>query len=300
MLLALGGGALGCLLAYAAIGVIRRLPPHLLPRLSEIQVDTPALAFAWALSIAVGVAVGSIAALRTFRKDLWRFVHAGGRATSGGAGRQRPSRALVVGQIAAAMVLLAGAGLLLCTFVRLMDVKPGVNPDRVVMFLTALPQTRYPTPAAQNAFSDRLLESLRALPGVESAGLAVDGYVIGSFAASSLQSIDGVPTPMPKLGAPDFTAAVQRSMAWHRYVSAGFFETLGIPLLRGRTFSARDGGPKVTAAVVSEAFARLHFGAARSSGAPHWFRWRRRDYRRRGRRSKLADDRARRGNLSAP
>ncbi len=93
-------------------------------------------------------------------------------------------------------------------FVRLMDVKPGVNPDRVVMLRTALPQTRYPTPVAQNAFSDRLLENLRALPGVESAGLAVDGYVIGSFAASSLQYIDGIPTPMPKLGSPDFTAAV--------------------------------------------------------------------------------------------
>ena len=261
LVLAFTGGALGSALAYVMVVAVRRLPPHALPRLSEIQFDGTVLAFACALSTAAGLTVGVMAALRSLRRDIWQWVHAAGSRGAGAtAGRQRPSRVLVVGEIALAMVLLAGAGLLLNSFVRLLDVEPGIKPDRVLMLRVTLPAASYRSPAMAAEFSRSYAEAIRSLPGVGSVGIAADGYVIGSSTGSSLQSVDGVPIKRPDMSQPGWEKDIERSMAWFRRVGPGFIETLGIPVRGGRDFSLADLRPQSATAIVSETFARMHFG----------------------------------------
>ena len=261
LLLALTGGALGSALAYAMVLAVRQLPPHVLPRLAEIRFDGSVLAFACVLSTAAGLAVGVMAALRSLRVDVWQSVHtAGSRGAGATAGRQRPSRALVVGEITLAMVLLSGAGLLLNSFVRLLDVQPGINPDRLLMLRVTLPEAGYRNPAMQAAFSTTFAETVRSLPGVASVGMAADGYVIGSSTGSSLQSVDGVAIGRLDLSKPGWEKDLERSMAWFRRVGPGFIATLGIQLRSGRDFTLADLRPRSATAIVSETFARIHFG----------------------------------------
>ena len=159
LLLALGGGALGCLLAYQATYALRALPPYLLPRMDEIRVDTTVLAFTCALSVASGIVVGLFTAARVLRGDrsLWLGRRAASLATL--PRRQHPSRVLVIAEIAAGIVLLAGAGLLLTSFARLTSVDPGFEPSGVFTFRVGLPQSRYRTAAAQFGFYDQLAAS---------------------------------------------------------------------------------------------------------------------------------------------
>ena len=170
-------------------------------------------------------------------------------------------RALVVFQIAAAMVLLTSAGGLLRTFVELQRIDSGVNPERVLVFRVGLPEQGYQAAGVGETFAERLRETLAAVPGVVSAGLATDGYVIGSAAGSSLNAVDGVPIRLPEPGDPDWERAIQRTAVWYRTVSVRFLGTLQVQVLRGRAFTIRDLARPSRVAVVSRAFARLHFGA---------------------------------------
>jgi predicted permease len=234
------GGALGWLLAFAAVALVRRLPPYALPRLSSVRMDGTVAAAACAAAIAVGVATGLWAAARALRDA--RREDAAVRGAGGAMGRRhRPSRALVVAETAAAVVLVAGAALLLTSFARLSHVERGFDAGAVFSFrVTQPPGLR--EPAAQHAFQARITASVRALPGVTS--LAT---VQGPLGASAITFGD-----VTRDG-----ASVRQTIAYQT-IAPGLFETLRIPL-RGRDFTLSDRLPAARTAIVNESFARRLF-----------------------------------------
>lgn len=240
LLIGLAGGTLGCLLAFQSVALFRTLPPYVLPRLSEIRVDAVVLALACAVSIAAGILVGLVTAVRTLRADgdpgfsAWQ-------PRGGSAGRvHRPSRVLVIAETAAGVILLAGAALLLSSFVRLTQVERGFDPEGVFTFRISLP-ARYQNAGAQYAFHDGLAASLRRIPGVDAVGASA--WMLGQGATAFAVTIDG-----RKLNA---------DIAFQT-ITPGVFETLQVPL-RGRDFSARDRAARAGTAIVNQAFASRFF-----------------------------------------
>ena len=239
LLIALAGGALGCAFAFAIVNILRTLPPHLLPRIDALQVDGTVLLFAVAVSVAAGVGVGLVSALRAGRVRRAHTMSAlgGGRATLHR--RARPSSALVVFEIAATMVLLTGAGLLINSYVRLMQVQPGVDPAGAITMQIALGTQRYASAAAQQQMVHDVLDRIRTLPDVHAAAatsLSLTGEPIGI----SPVSIDG--------------RIVANEMRY-RYVTADYFRALGTPIRRGREFVDLEGQSGPDGAIVNEAFA---------------------------------------------
>jgi predicted permease len=251
ILLAIAGGALGCLFAYALVSAVGALPPHLLPRLRDIRVDGVVLLFALGLSVAVGVVVGLFSGWRAAR------LHAGSAGSYALHGvrssphrRLRPSGVLVVAEIAATMVLLTGAGLLINSFTRLLNVDPGFEAEGGMTFRVALPNSRYATPDAQQTFVRTLLDGVRAIPGIDSAAAtasSVEGGGIGFFALT----IDG--------------RASETEMRL-RYVTPGYFRTLRLPVLQGREFDDGDRTATAVRAIVNDAFVRQHLDGRRAVG----------------------------------
>jgi putative ABC transport system permease protein len=240
LLIGLAGGALGCVLAYQAVALVRTLPPYVLPRLSEIRVDYVVLALACAVSIAAGILVGVTTAVRTLRSGGDGGT-AGWGSRGGSAGRQhRPSRALVVAETAAGVILLAGAALLLSSFVRLTQVERGLDAESVFTFRISLP-ARYKDAVAQYAFHDELAAALRRVPGVSSIGAS--GGMLGHSAIGFSITIDG---------------RQQRAPILFQTITPGVVATLGVPL-RGRDFTGRDRAEHASVALVNRSFAERFF-----------------------------------------
>ena len=237
VIVGVAGGALGSLLAYLCVRLFRALPPFLLPRMSDVRVDGVVLALAALLSIGAGLLVGLAATLKAVRGDAGV---AGWQTRSMSAGRTHlPSRALLVAEVAAGIVLLAGAALLLNSFAQLTSVDRGFNPEQTATFSVSLPAS-YPPPA-RRAFHDRFLESLRHMPGIASVG-AVD-YLPGRGSVGFKTIVDR----QTHAGAVGFNL-----------LAPGVFDTLRIPL-RGRDFSESDRTPQPGMAIVNETFARKFF-----------------------------------------
>lgn len=233
------GGALGCAGAALAVALVRRLPPYVLPRLSAIRIDGTVLAFASAVAVGAGLAVGAWSAAR-----LWRSHSADGaawRGAGGSAGKaHRPSRTLVIAETAAGVTLLAGAALLLGSFVRMTNVDRGLDASGVYSFRVSLPP-HIQTPLAQHVFHDAFSEALRSVPGVSS--IAVVERSLGSMSITFKLTAGG--------------NAREGAFAYQR-ISPGLFATLRIPI-RGRDFGAGDRRETASTAVVSELFARRYF-----------------------------------------
>jgi putative ABC transport system permease protein len=237
-LIGAGGGGLGCLLAYQIVALFRTLPPFLLPRMSDVHVDALVLASACAVSIGAGLLVGLVTAIRTVRGDLAQGSIPWQSRTASRS--QRPSRALVIAETAAGVVLLAGAGLLLTSFTKLTSVDRGFQPEGVFTFNVSLP-ARYQAAASRYAFHDELTAALRQIPGTTSIGAS--DYMIGQGASGCCVTIDG-----------------QQSDTWvgFQVIAPGMFETLRIPL-RGRDFTERDRGARAAVVIVNEMFVRRFF-----------------------------------------
>jgi putative ABC transport system permease protein len=242
------GGVAGCAGAALSVALVRRLPPYVLPRLPEIHVDATVFAFAFAVAAGAGLAVGLWSAAR-----LWRS-HASDatawRGAGGSAGRlHRPSRLLVIAETAAGVTLLAGAALLLGSFVRMTNVDRGLDARGVYSFRVAVPP-RIREPLAQYAFHDALTVTLRSIPGVTSV-------------AAVERSLDSTSIGF------DLTVggARRRDNISFQSVSPDFFATLRIPL-RGRDFTGRDRSATATTAIVSETFARRYFPTGDAVGQP--------------------------------
>jgi putative ABC transport system permease protein len=241
------GGAAGILLAAFSLDTLLALQPQGVPRLAEVSVDRAVVAFAAALAVFTGLLFGVFPALQMARRPTAERLREGSRGVLSGRGHRMRS-GLVIGQMALAMMLLAGAGLLLRSFTQLRGVDPGFRSENVLTFRLSLPASAYEDDAARLAFHDRLMTRLGALPGVRTAA-GIMGVPLGGIRFNLSFEVKGHP-PLP--------SAQQPSMEI-RVVTPEYFRAMGIPVLRGRAFEARDGagGPQV--ALISEAAARRHF-----------------------------------------
>jgi putative ABC transport system permease protein len=246
LLLAVGGGAIGLLLAVWGIDALPNFAANSLPRVGGIHVDRATLAFTLGASIATVLLFGLLPALQASREPARSGLREGTRGGGGGRGRLRG--ALVVCEMALALVLLIGAGLLLESFRRISAVSPGFDAGSVLKLDLALPTSRYDRPA-QAQFFRAALEKVAALPGVEAAGAATSVPLSGNDQIYSFV-IDGRP-PLDESDLPS---------ANYYAVSADYFRTLGIPLRRGRYFTEHDTATTAPVAIVDESFARRHFG----------------------------------------
>ena len=245
-ILALSGGALGVLLAYWTIRPIQTLSAGSIPRASGISIDLSVLLFAVAVSIATGLLFGLAPAWQASRATVGAVLKEGGRSSSASSGRWLRN-GLLIAEVAMSIVLLVGAALLLRSFARLVNVDPGFRPDNVLAFRVALPNSAYPEDHLRIAFFDRLMEKLEARPEVVSAGTIQAMPLRGSYTLSF--TIQGRPAPKPNDG----------PSADHRSITPHYFQTMGIPLIRGRAFTAQDGPKAPLVAIVDQKFADRHF-----------------------------------------
>jgi putative ABC transport system permease protein len=246
LVLSLAGGALGLLLAYLVIPSIQTLSAGTIPRVLDVTVDTRVLAFVFLISVAVGVLFGLAPAWHVTRTTLGEVLKEGARGSSSAGGRWLRNGLLIL-EVALSIVLLVGATLLLRSFAKLTSVDPGFRPDGVLTFRVALPQPSYPQPHNRVAFFDTLLAKLDAQPQVTGSGMIQALPMRGDYTLSF--SIQGRPPARPG----------EALSANHRSASPGYFGALGIPLLRGRTFTDRDSEQAPKVAVIDEAFAIRHF-----------------------------------------
>ncbi|MDQ3118655.1 MAG: ABC transporter permease, partial [Verrucomicrobiota bacterium] len=248
LLLSLLGGACGLLLAVWGTDVLIAMSPANTPRVHEVKVDGVVLAFTLAVSLLPGFFFGFLPALQLSQTDVTHGLKEGGRTGSSDVRSRRVRGALVIAEVASALVLLVGAGLLMKSFVRLRATDSGLHPAGVLTAQISLPRGKYGQPQQQAAFTQEIIQRLQNAPGVTSAG-AVVGLPLSGAPASRYFSVEGRPPTRPGEG----------SNAQFNIASPGYFETVGIPLLRGRLFSERDliGQPEV--AVINEALARKFF-----------------------------------------
>jgi putative ABC transport system permease protein len=243
VMLALLGGTLGVLLALWGLDLLLDISPGAIPRFKEIGVDTQALLFTLAVSVGTGISFGLVPAIGASRPDLNETLKEGGRSSSG-ARRNRTRATFVIAQVAICLMLLIAAGLMARSFITLLSISPGFNPDGVLTMKVAL-SSKYREPKLAAAYYQQALEKIGAIPGVQSAGAALGLPLTGS-PGSRYFAIEGRP-PQP---------AGQGYNANLNAATPGYFKALGIPLLRGRDFSESDlsGAPEV--AIINEEMAR--------------------------------------------
>ena len=232
LLLSLAGGAAGLVIAYWGVhGLVAALPEtqlNALPFLKSLQIDSSILAFSFGLSLLTGVVFGLVPALQSSRPDLNEVLKEGGRNTASGTG-QRLRGALVMTEIALAVVLLVGAGLMMKSLLRLLRSNVGFNAENLLTMTVALPPAKYTDAAKQVAFFDQLNERVRSLPGVTGSGTVNVLPLQGGNTTRFIVEGDSVPPPG------------QEIEANIRVVDESYFQTLGVQVMAGRMFDGRDG-----------------------------------------------------------
>jgi predicted permease len=244
LLLALVGTGLGILLAFAGTAAIRQTAEASLPRAAAIEVDGRVLGFATALSLLTSLVFGLVPAIQASRPHLAGALKDASRSVTGGKSRTRS--VLIVSEVALALVLLAGAGLLLRSFGRLLDVPAGFEPRQALSLRLSLADAKYPDDERRTAAIDRILDAVAALPGVEAVGTA--GALPLTGAPDTLVRIPGKEGPQGGAYSTDFDR-----------VAPGYFAALRVPLRRGRLFDAHDAAARRRVIVVNETFAKTHF-----------------------------------------
>jgi predicted permease len=265
-LLTAGGAILGALGAYGGLGTLLRLAPGRLPSRPFIEIDGHVLLFAVALSFLTGIFLGVVPIGHVFSQEQSGALKEEARFVTAGQGRQRLRESLVVGQMALALVLLVGAGLLLKSLTRMAQVDPGFDPTGVMTATVQLPEGQYNNEEKQAAFYRAVDEKLAALPGGSSAAVAAP-IPFSGFTPSSSFEIEGRPRgpgdPGPHSG-----------LSW---ITPGYFEAMGIPLLRGRYFTDQDRLGTQPVVVIDENLARQYWpnqdpvgGHLRRGGNSSW------------------------------
>ena len=244
--LGLLGGSLGLGLAFASLRFLVRLFPVEVPRLNGIGLDVRLLIFAFLISLAAGILFGLAPALRVSKINLAESLKESGRGPgSGGRERSRMRGIVVVSEVALALVLLVGAGLLIQTFLHLESVDPGFNPYHVLTFQLDPPPGK--SGPALETFTREVLARISALPGVSSASTAASLPLMGDNISSSIE-IEGQPTPMGSRPGADFNS-----------VEPNYFRTVGISLLAGRDFTENDDSKSIPVVIVNRTLARRFF-----------------------------------------
>ena len=247
-LLALVGAGLGVLLAWGSIGWLLRLGGNALPNISPVTVDSRVLLFAATLAILSGVLFGLAPAFQTARIDLRTVLNEATRGATSSRAQRHTRSALIVAQVGLALLLLVGAGLLLRSFERLASQLPGFHPENLLVADVPLSVNAYPNSFERMEFFDRLLEKLRATPGVHSVGAATTLPVTGTGSAIHF-NIEGRAPKSPH----DYV------IIGYRPVTAGYLETLGVPLIRGRFVTQSDTEKAPCVAVINQAAVRQYF-----------------------------------------
>jgi putative ABC transport system permease protein len=254
VLLSFAGAVVGLGIAALTMNLLVMLANEFTTRAQEISLNWAVVAFTLAIAMVTGVIVGGIPALPG-RTSLAGAIHEGGRTVSAGRGSLR--NVLIVAQVAVSFVLLIGAGLMLRSLVRLQSVDAGIHTDSVISMRVALNFSKYTTPALRAQFISQLGDRIRELPGVRSSGAAATFPLNEGGAFSTGVRIQGdAAIDAARLPRAEFQAA-----------TAGYFQTTGIPLVRGRLIDARDLADREPVAVVSESMARQFFPTTEAVGS---------------------------------
>ena len=248
MLLSLGGTAVGTAMAAWAVDAVKAFGPRGVPRLSNVAIDGRVLGFSVLVAIVTGILFGLVPALHTARTNVGQMLKESTRGSSGRRGTRRMRGALVVAEMALAVILLIGAGLLARSFVALTQVDPGYRPDNVVTMSVSLPNRKYPWDQEAINFERGVLDRVRNLPEVQSAALAFGRPLYEAGIRTSLELSD-----RPR------TTPENRMITDVRSVTPAFFSTLRIPLASGRLFQETDAPNAPPVVLVSQAFVKKYF-----------------------------------------
>ena len=243
MLMVLLGGGLGVLIAHLGVKALLAIYPSSPATWTEFGIDRAALLFTLAISVLVGLGFGLLPALQFSRTRLNETLKEGNRGTAG-RGTERLRSVLVTVQIALALILLTAGGLLIRSMRQLQHVNPGFNSEQLLTMQLALPR-KYAEDEQKTRFFEDVLAQVKALPDVKTAAVASQLPFIGENSASSFQIVGGPPLPSGQ------TLDTNR-----RTVSADYFQTLGLQLVRGRTFDNRDTAQAPRVVIINEAMAR--------------------------------------------
>jgi putative ABC transport system permease protein len=250
MLLAVVGGTLGILIAIWGVDLLRTLNPgeaaRFAPGWDRLGVSLPVLVFNLGISLLSGLLFGLAPALQLSKTDLNEGLKESGRQGSTGSHRLRSL--LVISEVALSLMLLVSAGLLMRSFVSLLNTNPGFRPDNLLTMRLALPATKYPENPQKASFYSALIERVQTLPGVESAAL-VNYLPLGGSNSSDTFLIEGTPDPPPG----------QDFLGRYRVCTARYFETMGIPILRGRSFTEQDRADAPPVVIVNETLAKRYW-----------------------------------------
>jgi len=245
ILLALVGGALGLTFAHAGIRLIMAFMADKLPHSVEVGLDAKVLAFTAAVSVAAGILAGVLPAVRLTRGDVNQSLKQGLGRTDADSGGHRTRSILVVSEVALSLILLVGAGLMIRSFQMLHGVNPGFESRNVLTMTAMVSRAKFPIPAQQIAFFEHVLQRVRTLPGVESAGV-VDDIPLDNGGSHQPVAIEGRPT-LPMSEQPEVDV---------RLISRGYMSTLHIPILRGRDLGDTDLAGRPPVVLISESMAR--------------------------------------------
>jgi len=245
-LLAVFGGAGGLLIAYRGLDVLLRLAPDI-PRLAETTIDTSVLLFSGALTLATGLIFGIVPALQGSKIDLHDALKETGTRLTAGSARARMRSVLVIAEMALALMLLAGAGLLVRSLVSIQEIDPGFNAKNLLTAFVMLPPSKYPEPRRQAAFFREVVDRIASIPGVESAAGADSAPMLSNDAGPV--SIEG---HEPRPGEMEIHAERPK-------ITPDYFRAMGIRLVRGRIFTWADNENTPQVAMINEAAARQYW-----------------------------------------
>lgn len=248
IILSILSGLLGLIFAYAGIKLLVALTPPDVPRLHEIGLHIPVFLWTLVISILTGVLFGLAPALQASRPDLNGALKESAGRSQGGFQRAGLRNPLIVSEVAVALLLSVGAGLMIKSFMRLQQVSPGFEANNLLTMNIALPRQKYREPQQANAFFDQLAERIKNVPGVKSVG-GVDPLPFSNSNASTGFLIEGAPA----------VALGDRPDVGERAVTPAYFETMGIPVLKGRSFTAQDRDNTPHVIVVNEALASRYW-----------------------------------------
>lgn len=254
------GAVLGLGLASVALGAINHYIAQLMPDMLPFVLDQRMLGFTVAVSVLVGLFIGLLPVVHILRANLMELIHSQSRGASGGIGVRTVSSILIVGQVAFALILLAGAGLLIRSFANAVSVQPGFDPSHVVTGRIALPAALRTNDEVGKALQERLKAALAEIPGVTSVGLALATPFQGSLPINALSLAED---PLPP-GSP-------QPSAYRVVVSPGYAETLRLTLLEGRFFTPADAVPNRPVYIIDETFAKKYFPGRSALGGRFTF-----------------------------
>jgi putative ABC transport system permease protein len=264
LVLGIAGGLAGLLVAFWGSDMLVALQPDGIPRLSEVGIDRHVVIFTMGISVLTGLVFGAIPALQMTRAALSVSLKEGGRGNMAAGGSARLRGALIVAEMALAVMLLAGAGLLIKSFGKLQAVDPGFRPEETLSFELSLPRTTYEADTQVISFYERLSDRVGSLPGVRTVG-GVMGLPLSGLRFNISFKVDGRPDAAPG----------QEPTMEVRVATPDYFRTLGVPLRRGRFFTSADTAETTQVAILSEAAAEKYFPGEDPIGKRVVMGWRR-------------------------